>query len=65
MFLTVRESCGQTTYDTVALFRNPNYPNVNQEPVNCAFTMVTRQDVCAVRYADMTWVQMILLSWLP
>ncbi|XP_021921069.1 ovochymase-1-like isoform X2 [Zootermopsis nevadensis] len=44
-----RESCGQTTYNSVALFRNPNYPNANQEPVNCAFTMVPRQDVCGVR----------------
>jgi hypothetical protein len=52
MFLTVRESCGQTTSDNVALFRNPNYPNVNWEPVNCAFTMVPRQDVCGIRYVD-------------
>ncbi|XP_023714366.1 transmembrane protease serine 9 isoform X2 [Cryptotermes secundus] len=44
-----RESCGQTTSDNVALFRNPNYPAINTEPINCAFTMVPRQDVCGVK----------------
>jgi len=50
--VAVRESCGQTTSDSVALFRSPNYPSMNWEPVNCAFTMVPRQDVCGIRYDD-------------
>jgi hypothetical protein len=50
--VTVRESCGQSTSDNVALFRNPSYPSMNWEPVNCAFSMVPGGDVCGIRYDE-------------
>ncbi|KAJ4448674.1 hypothetical protein ANN_00064 [Periplaneta americana] len=54
-----QESCGQTTNDAVAFFRNPNYPQRNQEPVNCVFTMVPGRGVCGVR---IDFIQAILAT---